>query len=321
MTTKPHLLVTGAGGFCGEHACAYFVQQGYQVTGTLRPHSASHVTLPAVEGLQYVACDLTNPHEVGQLIARTQPTHVLHFAGVNAVGPSWTDPADTLSSNLMSTVRLMEAVRRMSAQGRACRIIVAGSMLRFPLPTMEERPEPPHPYSFSKTLQVLAARSWVSLYGMDILVAEPSNLIGPGRSKGIAALLANYAAKAELAAERGEAPPAPFRLSSRTEQRDLLDVRDAIRAYEILLQHGVSGEVYPIASGVMVTLGELADQVAALAASPLDWEVGQSDAPSPAPVDTAALAALGWKPQIPLAQSLADTLTQMRQAAHARAER
>ncbi|WP_219838434.1 hypothetical protein [Paenibacillus sp. R14(2021)] len=52
-------------------------------------------------------------------------------------------------------------------------------------------------------MQVLVAQSWAALYGMDVVVAEPSNLIGPGRSGGLCGLLARYAPL-----------PAPFRLSS-----------------------------------------------------------------------------------------------------------
>lgn len=311
---KPRLLVTGAGGFCGEHACTYFASRGYDVIGTLRAKPAGASAASSIEGITYTYCDLNVRQEVERLIEQTRPAYILHFAGMNAVGPSWIDPASALESNLFGTIRLMEAVRSVMAQGEACRIIVAGSMLRFPLPAAGERPLPPHPYSFSKTMQVLAARSWATLYGMDVIVAEPSNLIGPGRSKGITALMARYAAEVELRQEQGSLLPPPLRLSSRSEQRDLLDVRDAIRAYEVVMENGVSGEVYPMASGVMVTLGELADQVTALASCALAWEVGQSNAPSPSSADTSKLAKLGWRPSIPLAQSLADTLDHMRQS-------
>ncbi|MBB3113622.1 GDP-4-dehydro-6-deoxy-D-mannose reductase [Paenibacillus phyllosphaerae] len=328
---RPRLLITGAGGFCGEHACAYFAGRGYAVTGVLRSRpelqgttvahdSAASMmssgTSPSADeedsSVQYAWCDLTMKNDIEALVMAAKPDYVLHFAGMNAVGPSWTDPAAALESNLMGTVRLLEAIRKESGEGGACRIVIAGSMLRFNLPADGSPPSPPHPYSFSKTLQVLAARSWVPLYGMDVIIAEPSNLIGPGRSKGICTLMAEYAAKAELAAEQGRNAAAPFKLSSRTEVRDVIDVRDAIRAYELLLQQGVSGEVYPLASGRMRTLGELADTVTSLARTPLAWEVGQSAASSPAPADVSKLARLGWSPAIPLVQSLTDTLEQMR---------
>ncbi|MFC4099627.1 NAD-dependent epimerase/dehydratase family protein [Paenibacillus xanthanilyticus] len=306
---RPRLLITGAGGFCGEHACAHFASAGWHVTGAVRRLPRQGAMQAGTDGVEWRASDLTAPSEVKALLADARPDAVLHLAGVNAVGPSWDDPASALEANLMGTVYVLEAIR---ASGRPIRAIVAGSMLRYPLPSGTQAPAPPHPYGLSKSLQVLAAQSWAAMYGMDVIVAEPGNLIGPGRSRGIVALLARYAAETELAAERGEAPPPAFRLSSRTERRDMLDVRDAIRAYELLLTGGESGRVYPLASGSMITLGELADSFARLAHAPLAFEVGSSAAPSPLPADTSALTALGWAPSIPLAQSASDTLEQMR---------
>lgn len=321
--SRPRLLVTGAGGFCGEHACRYFSEQGWAVTGVVRRLPKADAPEWAWLGLvdAALACDLGSRAEVEALMERAAPEYVLHLAGANAVGASWRDPAAVLQSNVMGTVHVLEAVRRLGFAA-GCRVLVAGSMLRFPLVALggsggsggggEYRPAPPHPYSLSKTMQVLVAQSWTSLYGMDVIVAEPSNLIGPGRSGGLCALLARYAAQVERAAAQGAAAPA-FRLSSRTETRDLLDVRDAIRAYELLLRGGERGRVYPVASGVMRTLGEIADAFSALAASPLEWEIGDSDAPSPEPVNCEGLAALGWSARIPLMESLRDALEAARQ--------
>ncbi|SFS51113.1 NAD(P)-dependent oxidoreductase [Paenibacillus sp. BC26] len=314
--SRPRLLVTGAGGFCGEHACRYFSAAGWEVTAVVRrlpqQDAEERAWLNAVHAA--LACDLAAQSEVLALIEQAKPEYVLHLAGANAVGASWNDPTAVLQSNVMGTVHVLEGVRR---AGTPCRVVVAGSMLRFPLVAAgqggAERPQPQHPYSLSKTMQVLIAQSWTSLYGMEVVIAEPSNLIGPGRSGGLCALLARYAAKAEQAAASGAAAPAPFRLSSRSEQRDLLDVRDAIRAYELLLRAGESGRIYPVASGVMRTLGEIADAFDALAQHPLQWEIGESQAASPDPVNCEGIIALGWTPLITLEQSLRETLEAARQ--------
>ena len=90
-------------------------------------------------------------------------------------------------------------------------------------------------------MQIAGHSAWHSLYGMDIIVADPSNLIGPGSSARMGTLLARYAAACEKAHALGEPMPPVFKLSSATEERDFLDVRDAMRAYELLLARGVSG--------------------------------------------------------------------------------
>lgn len=302
------LLVTGAGGYCGRHAVKHFTEaEGYAVAAMIRPGSAPP---EAAAGCTVVGCDLADRQAVAKSIAKISPDAVLHLAGANHAGASWKDPAGYLEANLMGTVHLLEAVR-LSAP--SCRIIVAGSMLGYRLPE-DGPPRPPHPYSLSKTFQRAAALSWHSMYGMDIIAAEPCNLIGPGPSGGLNALLARYAAACEKAAAEGEEPPLPFPLSSRTEKRDFLDVRDAVRGYEAILRGGLSGATYAMGSGRMRSLGELADLYLSLAACPLEIQAGDSEAASPPPADASALAALGWSAGISLEQSCADTLEEARRA-------
>ncbi|PWW07344.1 GDP-4-dehydro-6-deoxy-D-mannose reductase [Paenibacillus cellulosilyticus] len=304
------VLVTGAGGFCGEHAVAYFLQRGWEVIAAVsRRKDRGAASSSNERGYEVIACDWTDWDDARRVVAQTRPDAVIHLAGLNAAGGSWLNPAAYLMTNAMGTVHLLEAVR---AADRPCRVLVAGSMLRFrPSEDRNSPPAPPHPYSLSKTIQVLVSQSWSSLYGMDVIVAEPSNLIGPGRSQGLCALLARYTAQSEAAEAAGETV-APFRLSSRDERRDFLDVRDAMAAYEALLRSGVSGLVYPVASGQFVTLEQLSVQFTTLAHSKLAFEIGDSAAPSPDPVDLSGIYALGWQARIPLAQSIMDALDDAR---------
>jgi len=106
----------------------------------------------------------------------------------------------------------------------------------------------------------------------------------------------------------GAPDPSPFRLSSLTERRDYVDVRDAVRAYGVLLERGEPGRVYPIATGRQRTLGEVAAAYERAAGFRVEWLIGDSDEPSPPPADPSALLALGWRPEIPFARSVADTL-------------
>jgi len=304
------VLVTGAGGFSGEHAISYFGQSGWEVIAAVSRRTPRGAAGPGLDsGIEVIACDWTDRDDALRAIARAQPDAVVHLAGLNAVGSSWQDPAAYLMTNGMGTVHLLEAVR---AAGRPCRVLVAGSMLRFRLPKdPAAAPSPIHPYSLSKMVQVLVSQCWSSLYDMEVIVAEPSNLIGPGPSQGLCALLARYTAQTEAAEAAGETAP-PFRLSSRLERRDFLDVRDAMAAYEVLLRSGLSGSVYSVASGSFVTLEQLALHFTSLANCKLMFEIGDSSAPSPEPVDLSGIHALGWRPRIPIEQSLRNALDDAR---------
>ena len=116
-----------------------------------------------------------------------------------------------------------------------------------------------------------------------------------------------------------------FHLSSLLERRDFLDVRDAVAAFAHILEHGASGESYPVISGRTRTLGELLDGFRPLTRLSLDAIALAGDNPrasgasrqtdgeaAPAQMavtaEFAALQRLGWRPLIPFQRSLADTL-------------
>lgn len=291
------VLITGAGGFTGRHACRYFAALGYSVAAAVRREDGE-----PPEGRLYV-CDLTDKAEVKRLVEETKPRFVLHLAGRNAVGDSWKDPLGCMEANLLSTLYLLEALRGLAN----CRLLVAGSMLGFDL---SDSPQPLHPYSLAKTIQVLIAQAWSFLYSQEVLIAKPSNLIGPGRSNGICGLLA-----ARIARWENGTDASVFRLSSWHEERDYLDVRDAVAAYRIILETGQSGTVYPVCSGSMRSLGDLVATYRGLTPLTLPIEVGETaPLPPPLPMDAAVTQSLGWSPSIPFAQSLSDALDFYREA-------
>lgn len=320
--SRRRLLVTGAGGFTGRHAVRHFAEAGYHVTAVVRSEPPPG-GFPS--GVETAVCDLSSRTETKALIDAGAPDAVLHLAGRNSVPESWRDPLLYMESNIMSVLYILDALR-----GRpSVRVLVAGSRLKF-------RPElgetPPHPYSLSKTLETQMSLAWGSLFGQQVLLAEPCNLIGPGPSTGFCSLLARHIA----ACEKGETRP-PFRLSSREAKRDFLDVRDAVRAYGDILERGEALTVYRIDSGRERPLGDIADRLLARAAAAVPMEWGEGDGrdaaphasapsvphaspPSVPPAEVrpayreADVTELGWTPAIAFEVSLNDILDDCRKA-------
>lgn len=285
------ILITGANGFTGQHACKHFSDARMDVTAVVRTRKN------VLEGYHTVACDLTNQDQVKRLVEEVRPQYVLHLAGRNQVADSWNEPVSYIEVNVLGTLYLLDAL----AAAGSCRILIAGSMLSF---SLSGKPQPLHPYSLSKTLQMLVSQSWNHLFGLDLMVAEPSNLIGPGYSNGICGLLArkivNYERGLDLT---------PFKLSSLVEQRDFVDVRDAAAAYCLMFKSGKTGGVYPIGSGSLHSLGDLITCYQSLTREPLPLEIGQTaNLQEPKPVDMLPMRELGWSPHIPFQTSLEDIL-------------
>jgi GDP-4-dehydro-6-deoxy-D-mannose reductase len=102
-----------------------------------------------------------------------------------------------------------------------------------------------------------------------------------------------------------------------TPMRDITDVRDVVRAYRLLIENGVAGEVYNVCSGRAVAVKELADALLGMAERPMHLVIDPAlQRPVDIPVlvgDMTRLAkATGWAPTIPLEQTLADVLADWR---------
>lgn len=304
MADQATILITGAAGFTGQHACRQFASRGYRVFASVR----SKARLSGVSGVSYHPCDLTDKRQVREMIGQLRPEYVLHLGGKNSVPASWEEPLLYVESNLMTTLHVLDGLHA-AGLGKT-RVLVAGSRLKFGLGT---KAHSRHPYGLSKALQEAAALAWGELFGLSVMIAEPGNLIGTGPSTGVCSLLARYIARIE----RGETPP-PFKLAGGDERRDFLDVRDAVHAYELLLRQGVAGKIYPVCSGWERSLAELADTYAKLTPAQLDLHISLPAKASPlplsgsAPVVPQSLWDMGWAAAYSWEQSLTDILDDCR---------
>lgn len=286
-------MITGATGFTGRHACSHFLQAGFDITAVTR--KAADIN----DQVQIEHCDLTDSTTVRKLVKKVKPQYVLHLAGQNHVGQSWLDPISSLKANSLSTLYLIEALRQESP---SCKIVIVGSVLQF---DPKEISTLTHPYSLSKTLQVLIAQSWVILYNMHIVIANPSNLIGPGFSNGVCSIFA----KKIVDMEENEAERI-IEVDNPNARRDFIDVRDAVRAYETLLTKGKSGEIYEICSGKSCSLEDIINEFKAI--TTVDFEIKSklnNHMEQRAEITPLKLMNLGWKPMISLESSLRDILS------------
>lgn len=292
---KPtRIMITGAGGFTGQHACQHFSNAGYQVIPIVRTKKGSDFE----SKFAVIECDLTSKNDVMDLMSCLQPDYVLHLAGQNAVDQSWKEPLETFESNVMSTLFLLEAIRK---SGRASKVVIVGSALEI---NLQKTNLPPHPYSISKTIQTLCAGSWVHLFNMDIILAKPTNLIGPGFSGGICAIIASQVA-AMIKGDREKR----IEVNNLSARRDFLDVRDAVRAYQILFEKGISGKEYNIATGVTHSVEDVIccfQKIAGIDIM-LHSKINIPDS-TDVMVDLSEMKKLGWKPYKPFLVTLQDVL-------------
>jgi GDP-4-dehydro-6-deoxy-D-mannose reductase len=264
--------------------------------------------------------DVTNPSALLAAVSDAQPDAIYHLAALTHVGQSWDEPLRVLEVNVIGTGALLAAARECGSDPR---ILVTSSAEVYGavtdpalLPLTEESPTAPlTPYAASKLAgEALVAQAFLG-HGQHVITVRPFNHIGPGQTPNFAV---PALAKRIVEADRKGAPTIPVgNLSAR---RDFTDVRDVVRAYRSLIESGTPGEVYNVCSGRDVAIREIADGLLALAGTTLAFETDPSLVrPVEVPVlrgDPGRLAAAtGWKPEIPLEETLADVLSYWREHA------
>jgi GDP-4-dehydro-6-deoxy-D-mannose reductase len=292
-------LVTGAAGFVGPVLVDHLTDAGDEV------HGVDHAGGP----------DLLDGPGWIRLLADLRPDAVYHLAGWSDVGASWSDPVRTFRVNAEGTLHVLEA----AAAADVARVLVIssadvyGSCTPDEMPLTEQRPPNPRsPYGASKVAaEVLARRAWGGA-GLETVIARPFNHIGPGQgTQFVAPALARRIAQAEAGGG------GTIRHGDLTSRRDLTDVRDVVRAYRALVEHGEAGEVYNVCSGRDLAMTEVLDHLVSQARAPVHAEV---DPALLRPVDLPVLrgsytrlhARTGWAPQIDITRTLTDVLDHAR---------
>jgi GDP-4-dehydro-6-deoxy-D-mannose reductase len=307
------VLITGLTGFVGSHLAEYCLDKGHEVAGTMRWRSQRE-NLAGVEAkVRLYECDLRDGTAARYVITDFRPDRVFHLAAQSYVHASWQTPAETLATNVLAQVHLLEAIRESKLDSR---IHVAGSSEEYglvnpdELPVTEDNPlRPLSPYAVSKVAQDLMGWQYHESYGMWIVRTRSFNHEGPRR--GEVFVTSNFAKQiAEI--EVGKREPV-VNVGNLDAQRDYSDVRDIVRAYWLCLEHCEPGEVYNIGSGRAWAIREMLDTL--LSFSSVDVEVRQDPGrmrPSDVPVlqsDSSKFrAATGWEPEIPFETTLKDTL-------------
>jgi GDP-4-dehydro-6-deoxy-D-mannose reductase len=265
--------------------------------------------------------NVTDAAAVRASVAEIAPDAIYHLAGWAHVGSSWDDPAGAFQVNAAGAVHVLDAARRLERLPRVLIVSSAevyGTVTPDQLPLTEDSPvSPVSPYAASKVAAEVAARqAWLG-YRLPVVVARPFNHIGPGQSPTfVVSALARRIVEAERSGgtvlEMGN--PAP--------RRDLTDVRDVVRAYRLMIEQGDPGTTYNVCSGDDIVIGDLAQRLIDLSGVTLELRTGAVEfRPVDVPVlrgDASRLeAATGWKPEIPLDDTLRDVLAYWRDHAAA----
>jgi len=236
--SERRVLVTGASGFLGKHLVERLRMLGATVHGTHRSGE------PPSEPITWWRCCLDNAEETRTLVRQIGPDIIFHLAShvttrrdPEMVSAAWNHTAGTAVNILCA-----------AAESGIPRTILVSSAEVSLLPQTRT----PAPYTVAKKAAELVAELYRNTYGLPVLIARPTLIYGPGQS---ADKLVPYIIQSLL---QNRLP----RLKNSFRRCDLLFVDDAVSGLLRLAEYQGNNHVWELASGTVVTLGELAQRIA-----------------------------------------------------------
>lgn len=290
--------VTGGHGFVGRWLLAHLEEEGDEVVA---PRSGFDVTDPAV---------------VREAMVAARPDAVYHVAGLAHVGLSWEEPEEFFRVNAEGTLHVLQATRRCAPAPTVLLVSSAevyGNVVPAQLPLQEDGPlRPVSPYAASKAAAELLGLQAHLGHGVRVIRARPFNHAGPGQAASF--VVPAFAARIVAAQAGGTGV---LRVGNLAPRRDITDVRDVVRAYRLLVERGEPGEVYNVCSGRDVAIEQLVRRMLVLAGADLKLEPDpELMRPADVPVlrgDPLRLRTVtGWRPQVPLDDTLLAVIESVR---------
>jgi len=314
-----HVLVTGGAGFIGSHLTDALLERGHRVTvldrlsaggslANLQEHDADR-------RMTFVHGDVRDASLVDRLVAGVDA--VVHAAAETHVDRSIDEPAAFLTTNVLGTETVLDAVRRHDT-----RMLMVSTDEVYGAGDAdgglfdEDAPlRPRSPYAVSKASADLLCAAYVATYDAPVVLVRGTNAFGPRQIERVVPTFA-------VNALRGL--PVPV-YDQGQQRREFLFVEDWVRGALTVLDRGERGVVYNVGEGHELANLDLARSICELAGASDDLIEFVPDRPGHDfryGVRSDRLVALGWRPEWTFDEALVHTVAWYRghldglQAAH-----
>ncbi len=313
------VLITGITGMVGSHLAEYILreQPDVEVHGLVRWRSPMEHIVHLKDVLRLHQAELRDLHSLTVLLRRVKPDWIFHLAAQSYVTSSFEAPADTLHTNVIGTTNLLDAIRVVGIDPKihiCSSSEVYGQVEADEVPIRETNPfRPASPYAASKVGEDMMALQYFLSYGMRTVRTRMFTHTGPRRGDVfVESAFAKQIAEIECGRRRN-----PMKVGNLESVRTFLDVRDAVRAYWMLLEKCPAGEVYNIGGDRTMTVGEMLEVMKTMAQARIEHELDRSllrpsDVTLQIPDTSRFRAITGWAPKIPIETTLADLLDYQR---------
>ena len=308
MGDAKKVLVTGGAGFIGSHLVDRLLELEYKVVVMDNLSTGKIKNLDSAAVFHHT--DITQP-AMGDIIQRERPDLVFHMAAQTSVTQSTKDPIKDADSNVLGTLRLIEASRRVGVE-KVIYSCTGGALYGDPetIPCPDDAPIAPiSPYGMSKWVSEQYLHFYYRLYRLNFTSLRYGNVYGPRQDPHGEAGVVSVFTQAMLEGKQ------PRIFGDGAQERDFVAVSDVVDANIAAIYHG-DGKSMNISTGEATSVNrifELLQDITgykwdALHAPNRAGEVYQiSLDPSNAEQE------LGWSPKITLKEGLQMTVDYFRE--------
>lgn len=318
------VLITGITGFVGSHLAEYILQnhKTTKIYGLIRWRSPKDNIAKILEHINLCYADLEDYSSLEKILSFVKPDVIFHLAAQSYVDFSFLSPISTLQANVIGTANLLEAIKTLKLQQKYDPIIhicssseVYGQVKKDEIPIKETNPlRPASPYAVSKVGEDMLALQYFLSWKIKTIRTRMFSHEGPRRGEVFAP--SNFAKQiARIEADRQKAVVMVGNLDS---VRTFMDVRDAVRAYWLLVNKCTFGEVYNIGGVETMTIGDMLEKLISFSkVKNIEIKVDPnrfrpSDVTLQIPSVEKFTKQTGWKPKIKFDQTLKDMLNYWR---------
>lgn len=320
--------ITGITGMVGSHLADYIINNSdWEIVGLIRWRSPlnniSHLLSGINENkrIKLVYGDLKDSISIDKALEEVRPDYVFHLAAQSFPKTSFDAPLDTMDTNIQGTNRVLESLKKYAPKSliHICSSSeVFGRVPKDKLPIDEECTfHPASPYAISKVGTDLVGRFYAEAYDMNVITTRMFTHTGPRRGDVFAE--SSFAKQIALA-EAGYIKPI-VKVGNLKSLRTIADVRDAVRAYFMLLTiNPLGGEYYNIGGTFSLEIGELLNYLISISTikSDVKIELDESrlrpiDADLQIPNTKKFQNHTGWKPEISFEKTMLDLLNYWRE--------
>lgn len=324
---KKRAFITGITGMVGSHLADYLLEiTDWEIYGLCRWRSPLDnlsgllTRINKGDRIHLLYGDLRDYLSIHEAIRVANPDYVFHLGAQSYPKTSFDSPLDTLETNVQGTAILLEALRKndIDAVTHVCASSeVFGRVPKEKLPIDEECSfHPASPYAISKIGTDLIGRYYAEAYGMTIMTTRMFTHTGPRRGDVFAE---STFAKQIAMIEAGLIPPV-VKTGNLSSLRTFADVRDAVRAYYLLVTvNPVPGAYYNIGGTYTCTIGEMLDTLLSMStAKNIKVETDPErlrpiDADLQVPNTAKFHSVTGWVPEISFEKTMNDLLSYWRE--------